>query len=97
MLVPVLFVVFPAIFAFAVLRRLPMFVADIPLHLARFDAFNNSFAIMPTQATAGANFLACSEIIMAFTLAFMQHTPITALLNTAIVFALHSQVCFDHF
>ena len=85
MLMPALFVVFPAVFAFAVLPRLPMFVGDIPLHLARFDALNHSFAIMPTQTTAGANLLACSEIIMAFTLAFMQHTPITARLYTAIV------------
>ncbi len=87
MLMPALFVVFPAVFAFAVPRRLSMFVGDIPLNLARFDALNHSFAIMPTQATAGANLLASSEVIVACAFAFVQHTPTTTGLNTAIVIA----------
>ncbi len=84
---PALFVVSPAFFAFAVLRRLPIFVGDIPLHLARFDALNHSFAIMPTQAAAGANFFASFHIIMAFTFTFVQDTPMTPGLHTAIVAA----------
>ena len=86
MLILVLFI-FIIVIIFAVLALMTVFMRDVPFHFLGVDALNHTFAIMPAQATAGANLFTGFDIVVALTLAFMQHTPITARLNTTIVIA----------